>query len=120
LRSSGGGASLLIYAPIDTHIDGDPEKDLPWVGPTLRADMLPKGFVQGDLVYGLGAANPKGMFASLAEIDVPLREASVPIKGDLQVGFAGGGMPASLPHRRNYGMSDGVYHLRATATVARL
>src|ERR1700693_2420901 len=43
LRGSGGGASLLLYAPIDTDIDGDPEKDLPWVGRTLRADMLPKG-----------------------------------------------------------------------------
>ncbi|MGZ6196005.1 MAG: hypothetical protein ACXWML_12350 [Candidatus Binataceae bacterium] len=65
IRGSGGGASLLLYAPIDTHLEADPERDLPWVGPTLRADMLPKGFAQGDLVYGLGAANPKGMVASL-------------------------------------------------------
>jgi acetylornithine deacetylase/succinyl-diaminopimelate desuccinylase-like protein len=111
IRGSGGGASLLLYAPIDTHIDVDPEKDLPWVGPGFRADMLPKGFARGDLVYGLGAANPKGMVASLTEIATALREANVPLKGDLQVGFAGGGMPVSLPYRRNYGMSDGVYHM---------
>ena len=64
IRGSGGGASLLLYAPIDTHIEADAEKDLPWVGPEFRADMLPKGFARGDLVYGLGAANPKGMVAS--------------------------------------------------------
>src|SRR5690348_16187053 len=111
IRGSGGGASLLLYAPIYSHIDGDPEKDLPWVGPTLRADMMPKGFARDDLIYGLGAANPKGMVASLTEVATALREANVPIKGDLQVGFAGGGMPVSLAHRRNYGMSDGVYHM---------
>src|SRR5579863_7142412 len=88
IRGSGGGASLLLYAPIDTHIEADPERDLPWVGPTLRADMLPQGFAQGDLVYGLGAANPKGMVASLIEIATALREAKVPLKGDLLVGFA--------------------------------
>jgi acetylornithine deacetylase/succinyl-diaminopimelate desuccinylase-like protein len=111
VRGSGGGATLLLYAPIDTHLEADPERDLPWVGPTLRADMLPKGFAQDDLVYGLGAANPKGMVASLTEITIALFEAKIPLKGDLQTGFAGGGMPVSLPYRRNYGMSDGVYHM---------
>ena len=60
VRGSGGGAALLLYAPIDTHLEADPERDLPWAGPTLRADMLPSGFARGDMVYGLGAANPKG------------------------------------------------------------
>jgi acetylornithine deacetylase/succinyl-diaminopimelate desuccinylase-like protein len=35
----------------------------------------------------------------------------VPLLGDLQVGFAGGGMPVNVSSRRNYGMSDGLYHL---------
>src|SRR5215831_2444882 len=37
ISGSGGGPSLLLYAPIDTHLEGD-EHDVPWVGPRLRAD----------------------------------------------------------------------------------
>ncbi|MGH7932442.1 MAG: M20 family metallopeptidase [Candidatus Binataceae bacterium] len=111
LRGRGGGATLLFYAPIDTHLEGDPDRDVPWAGPMLRADMLPKGFADGDMVYGLGAANPKCMVATLAEIAAALFEARVPLIGDLQIGFAGGGMPVNIPYRRNFGMSDGVYHL---------
>src|SRR5256885_13712444 len=40
IRGRGGGATLLLYAPIDTHLEGDPALDLPWAGPTLRADMI--------------------------------------------------------------------------------
>ena len=29
LKGAGGGANLLLYAPIDTHLEGD-ESDLPW------------------------------------------------------------------------------------------
>src|SRR5271168_3183352 len=35
LRGSGGGASLMLYAPLDTNLDGDPDKDLPWAGSTM-------------------------------------------------------------------------------------
>ena len=59
----------------------------------------------------LARRTPRGWSRALTEIATALREANVPIKGDLQVGFAGGGMPVSLPYRRNYGMSDGVYHM---------
>ena len=41
IRGSGGGSSLLLYAPIDTHLEGNDE-DIPWVGPGLRADMVPQ------------------------------------------------------------------------------
>ena len=111
LRGSGNGATLLLYAPIDTHLEGDPRRDLPWAGPVMRADMLAKGYAEGDLVFGLGAANPKAMVATLIEIGGALKDAEVPLIGDLQVGFAGGGMPVNVADRRNYGMSDGVYHL---------
>ena len=73
--------------------------------------MIPKAFVEGDMVFGLGAANPKGMVATLNEVAAALYEAKAPIKGDLIVASAGGGMPVSLPYRRNYGLSDGIYHL---------
>ena len=111
IRGRGDGAALLLYAPIDTHLDGDPARDLPWAGPAMRADMIARGFADGDLVFGLGAANPKAMVATLIEIAGALKEAQVPLIGDLQVGFAGGGMPANVTDRGNYGMSDGVYHL---------
>src|SRR5690348_15074722 len=48
IRGSGDGATLLLYAPIDTHLEGEPDQDLPWAGPVLRADMLAKGFAEGD------------------------------------------------------------------------
>jgi acetylornithine deacetylase/succinyl-diaminopimelate desuccinylase-like protein len=111
IKGSGGGATLMLYAPIDTHIDYDAEREIPWVGREFRPDMIPKAFAEGDMVFGLGAANPKGMVATLNEIATALYEAKVPIKGDLVVASAGGGMPVSLPYRRNYGLSDGVYHL---------
>ena len=38
---SGGGASLMLYAPIDTLIAGIVEEDVPWAGPTLDAHMRP-------------------------------------------------------------------------------
>lgn len=111
LRGSGGGATLMLYAPIDTNLEGDPAKDLPWAGPELRRDMIPKASAEGDFVYGLGAANPKSMVATLAEVATALSEAGVPIRGDLMAAFAGGGMPVNVAARSNWGMSSGLYHL---------
>lgn len=111
LRGSGDGPTLLLYAPIDTHLEGDAETDLPWVGPVLRKDMVPEPEIRGDLVIGLGAANPKAMVATIAEAAVAVREASVPLRGDLIVAFAGGGMPVDLAAHGNRGLSDGVFHL---------
>jgi acetylornithine deacetylase/succinyl-diaminopimelate desuccinylase-like protein len=111
IRGGGEGATLLLYAPIDTHLEGEPDKDLPWAGPVLRPDMIPKGYAEGDMVFGLGAANPKCMVATLSEVAVALYEARIPRIGDLMLGFAGGGMPVSVAMRGHYGMSDGLYHL---------
>jgi acetylornithine deacetylase/succinyl-diaminopimelate desuccinylase-like protein len=111
LRGLGGGGTLMLYAPIDTHLAGDANTDLPWAGPVLRRDMVSKASVDGDLVYGLGAANPKSMVATIVEIATALSEARVPIRGDLLLGFAGGGMPVNAGARDNWGMSSGLYHL---------
>ena len=111
VRGSGGGATMLLYAPIDTHLEGDPQKDLPWAGPVLRRDMIPKASAEGDFVYGLGAANPKSMVATLAEITTAITEAQVPLRGDLITAFAGGGMPVNAMPRDSWGMSSGLYHL---------
>lgn len=102
-------AHLLLYAPVDTHID--PEVDVPTVGPVLREDMVPRARVEGDLVYGLGASNPKCMVAGLVEIVHAARDAGVDFRGSLDLGFAGGGMPWSASPRNHWGLSSGVTHL---------
>jgi acetylornithine deacetylase/succinyl-diaminopimelate desuccinylase-like protein len=109
-RGSGGGATLLLYAPIDTHLEGD-ESDFPWAGPEQFVDLRPEAKMVGDWVYGLGASNPKAMVSSLLEVATALIEADVPLMGDLNVGFADGGMPVTIPWRDNAGMSHGVHHL---------
>ena len=92
LKGSGGGPSLLLYAPIDTHLHADPHEDVPWVGPELRPDMLPNAYVadNGDVI-GLGAANPKGMITALTEAVLCVRSVGVPLTGDVILAFAGGG-----------------------------
>lgn len=105
----GTGARLLLYAPIDTHVDT--ERDVPAVGRCLREDMTPAARVDGDLVYGLGASNPKCMVAGLTEIMHAVRESGVELHGDLAVGFAGGGMPWSNTRRGGVGMSSGIVNL---------
>jgi acetylornithine deacetylase/succinyl-diaminopimelate desuccinylase-like protein len=107
---SGGGAKLLLYAPIDTHLEGD-ESDYPWAGPRQTIDMKPSAALNGDWVYGLGSSNPKAMVCTLAEIANALVDADVPLAGDLLLGFADGGMPVNIPERDNAGMSHGVEHL---------
>jgi acetylornithine deacetylase/succinyl-diaminopimelate desuccinylase-like protein len=110
IRGTGDGPSLLLYAPIDTHLEGNTE-DLPWVGPALRADMVPETREVDGLVIGLGASNPKAMVATLAEAVRVICAANVPLKGDLFVAYAGGGMPVDLAAHGNRGLSDGVSHL---------
>ncbi|MCH4151679.1 MAG: acetylornithine deacetylase [Sphingobium sp.] len=109
-RGSGGGATLLLYAPIDTHLEGD-ESDYPWAGPEQFADLQPRAKMVDDWVYGLGSSNPKAMVAGLMEVATALIEADLPLKGTLNVGFADGGMPVTIPQRGNAGMSHGVFHL---------
>jgi len=109
-RGSGGGGTLLLYAPIDTHLEGD-DSDFPWAGPEQFVDLKPEAKMVGDWVYGLGSSNPKSMVAGLIEVATALIEAGIPLKGDLNVGFADGGMPVTIPWRDNAGMSNGVHHL---------
>ena len=118
LRGSGGGPSLLLYAPIDTHLEADSAADIPWVGPGLRRDMLPEPMLRDGLVVGLGAANPKGMVVAQAEAARVVAQAGIPLTGDLLVAFAGGGMPVDLAAPGNRGLSDGVFHLLTRGVYA--
>lgn len=109
-RGTGGGATLLLYSPIDTHLEGN-ESDYPWAGPEEYIDLKPEAKMSGDWVYGLGASNPKAMVASLMEVATVLLEGDIPMTGNLNVGFADGGMPVTIPSRQNAGLSNGVHHL---------
>jgi len=109
ILGTGDGARLLLYAPIDTHIE--PTIDEPTAARKLREDMIPVSRTDGDLVFGLGASNPKCMVAGLTEVVHAVKDAGVDLIGDLALGFAGGGMPWSNSRRDNVGMSSGVVHL---------
>jgi acetylornithine deacetylase/succinyl-diaminopimelate desuccinylase-like protein len=106
----GRGATLMLYAPIDTHLECDDAERL-WTGNADKVDMQPRAKLNGDWVYGLGASNPKSMVATLTEVATALIEAEVPIVGDLLVGFADGGMPVDISARDHAGMSNGVLHM---------
>ncbi len=111
IPGTGTGPTLMLYAPMDTHLDADEKLDIPWVGPRLRADMLPKAEIRGDSVIGLGASNPKSMIATIAEAARCVLEAGVPLTGDAIVASAGGGMPWLCTERDNAGLSSGVKQL---------
>lgn len=116
-RGRGGGAAVMLYAPIDTHLE-DGEADNPWVGPPDFVDLHARARQTDDWVFGLGASNPKGMIATLTEVATALIEAEVPLVGDLLVGLADGGMPVNIAARDNAGMSNGVHHLLARGAAA--
>jgi len=109
-RGQGGGATLLLYAPIDTHLDCN-AAERRWTGGEGAVDMQPSAKRIGDWVYGLGASNPKAMVATLTEIATALIESGVPLTGDLLVGMADGGMPVDIAARGHAGMSNGVLHM---------
>jgi acetylornithine deacetylase/succinyl-diaminopimelate desuccinylase-like protein len=95
IRGVGEGAALLLYSPIDTVTAGNETEDLPWVGDELRRDMQPESWVAGDIVFGLGAQNPKGHAASIFAAAEAIHRAGIPLLGDLVVGFGAGGMPTN-------------------------
>lgn len=118
VRGDGSGPNLMLYAPMDTHLDGEEDIDVPWVGPRLRDDMIPKAQIRGDTVIGLGASNPKSMIATLTEAANCIIEADVPLKGDVIVGSAGGGMPWVSETRNHTGISSGVMHMLSHGVTA--
>lgn len=114
LPGDGGGADLLLYAPIDTLTVGDENEDVPGIGPRLRPDMRPRARVDGDLVIGLGASNPKGHAACVMMAVEAIARAGVPLAGDLLAGFGAGGMPTNArpgQARRNVGHGVGCSYL---------
>ena len=114
LRGTGDGPTVLLYAPMDTMYAGDPSEDIPWIGPTLPPRHRTPGYSKDGFVVGLGADNPKGMIAIIVAAAKALREANVPMKGDLILGFGAMGMPVQPPPgdgRGAVGMGVGVRHM---------
>ena len=99
MRGNAGRFELFLEAiesGLITHLEGD-ESDFPWAGPEQYADLKPSATMVGDWVYGLGSSNPKAMVAGIMEVATALIEADQPLQGTLNVGFADGGMPVTIP-----------------------
>jgi len=94
-RGTGDGPDLMLYAPIDTHIAGTVEEDVPWIGPEIRPDLKPEPFVENGMVIGLCSDNPKGHAACCIAAAEAIKRAGVPLKGDLMIGLGAGGMPTN-------------------------
>ncbi|WP_249277436.1 M20 family metallopeptidase [Pandoraea sp. PE-S2R-1] len=118
LSGEGGGASLMLYAPLDTHLEANPADDVPWVGASMSRDMTVPASVRGDTVVGLGASNPKAMIAALTEAVNALVDAGARLPGDVLLACAGGGMPVVAPQRDHAGLSNGVMHLMTHGVTA--
>lgn len=107
----GTGASLLLYAPLDSLTTGEAALDLPAAGTHLRHDMLPRAVHEGDLVVGLAAGNPKGHAACVIAAAEAIASADIALAGDLLVGLGAGGMPTNAvdgPAARRQGTGHGV------------
>ena len=122
LPGTGEGPSLMLYAPIDTHLEAEPDKDLPWAGPEFRAEMLPDAYLaeNGDVI-GLGSSNPKGMITAIGEAVRVVAAAGILLKGDVIWAACGGGMPTKPPDddlRQDHGLGSGVSYMINHGTTA--
>lgn len=110
VRGTGGGPDLLLYAPIDTAFTGDEAEDLPWLGESIRADLVPEGRMEGEYVIGQGAENPKAYVTCVVAAAEAVRRAGIPLTGSLLVGLGAGGMPTNRRpgvQRWNTGQGNG-------------
>jgi acetylornithine deacetylase/succinyl-diaminopimelate desuccinylase-like protein len=92
---SGDGATLMLYAPIDTMTTGDPRHDLPHAAAEMEAHLLPRATVADGRIVGLGAMNPKGHAACILAAVESIAASGVELDGDLIAAFGAGGMPTN-------------------------
>ncbi|HEX6511010.1 MAG TPA: peptidase dimerization domain-containing protein [Chloroflexota bacterium] len=95
LRGAGEGPSLLLYAPTDTAFAGREDEDVPWIGPSVRRDLQPGGFMEDGYVIGGGAENPKAYVTCVVAAAEAVAQAGIPLTGSLLVGLGAGGMPTN-------------------------
>jgi succinyl-diaminopimelate desuccinylase len=91
----GIGPSLLLFAPLDSAFSGIAAEELPWSGPEMRPDLLPKAIVEGDRVIGLSADNPKAHIVALIAAARAVSKARIPLTGRVQLAFGAGGAPSN-------------------------
>ena len=89
LRGEGEGPRLMFNGHLDTSITGDEAEDYPMTGP-LGAASRAHGQVRRGHVIGCGAYNMKGGVAAMVCAAIAVKQAGVPLRGDLIVaGVAG-------------------------------
>src|SRR5262245_26455329 len=109
LSGTGGGADLLLYAPLDTAFTTDEEEECPWIGDHLPGEMTTNAYVLDGDVVGMGAENPKGYAACVVAAAQALWTAGVTLTGSLWVGLGAGGMPTNRrPTSRKFNAGQGV------------
>jgi acetylornithine deacetylase/succinyl-diaminopimelate desuccinylase-like protein len=106
LAGTGGGADLLLYGHLDATFTADPDEDRPVLGDEPRPDLQPRLQRKGDMLTGLGVANPKGGLAcAIAALEAIVRTGG-PLAGDVVLGIVAGGIhkrPIEALHRRYEG-----------------
>lgn len=93
LPAHGDGPMLLLYGQLDTHLTGRAEDDAPAAAGDLPPMSHAAPYREGDVVFGLGAGNPKAYSACMLLAAAAIARAGVPLRGELVVGLAAGGMP---------------------------
>jgi acetylornithine deacetylase/succinyl-diaminopimelate desuccinylase-like protein len=91
LRGSGGGPDLLLWGELDM-LWGIEGEDRLGMGDLSRPELKPEAKIEGDYIIGLGAGNPKGHTACAAMAVRAIKNANIPLKGNVILGFPGGGM----------------------------
>lgn len=110
IHGAGGGADLLLYAPLDTAFSGKEDEDCPWVGSRVPPEMTTDAVIKDGDVIGMGAENPKGFATCLVIAAEAVKRAGVLLRGSLLVGLGAGGMPTNKrpPLKRfNTGQGNG-------------
>ena len=95
LSGAPDGASTLLFAPLDSPFSGREEDEVPWAGDSSPDHMRPIAKVDGDAVTGLSGHNPKGHIVALISAAKALRDAGIPLRGSVTLGFGAGGAPAN-------------------------
>ena len=100
LGSADAGPTLLLYSPIDTLTQGNPDLGQPWACPEPRPDMEPEPRDEHGWLVGLGAQNPKGHAACVLMASEALAASGADLAGRVVAGFGCLGMPVNrrAPH----------------------
>jgi acetylornithine deacetylase/succinyl-diaminopimelate desuccinylase-like protein len=95
LNGAGGGADLLLYAPLDTDFTGIENEDCPGVGVELPPVLQSIAKDENGYIVGLGAVNPKGFATCVVMAAEAIKRAGIQLRGNVVVGLGAGGMPCN-------------------------